>query len=68
MPDPPPGMPFLHKVIAGAVVGILYAGWMTFQGHVVPGVVGGILAAIVMVMVLSRLEERRRQRHRERYR
>jgi uncharacterized protein (DUF2062 family) len=61
-------MPLLHKIVAGAVMGVLYAGWMTYNGHLVPGVVGGILAAIVLVLVLTRLEERRRQRHFERYR
>jgi uncharacterized protein (DUF2062 family) len=55
----------LHKVVVGMVFGALYAGWMTYNGHVVPGVVGGVLAAIVLVMVLGRLEERRRQRRRD---
>jgi ABC-type Mn2+/Zn2+ transport system permease subunit len=55
-------MPLLHKIVAGIVLGALYAGWMTYNGHLVPGVVGGILAAIVVVMVLNRMEERRRQR------
>ena len=67
-PEPPPGMPMRSKVIAGAVFGVLYAAYMTAQGHLVPGALGGILAAVVLVMVLGRLEERRRQRHRERYR
>jgi hypothetical protein len=51
------------KVIAGAFVGILYAGGMSARGDVLPGVVGGILAGILLVLVLIRLEERRHRRH-----
>jgi hypothetical protein len=61
-PDPPPAMPLVHKIVAGVFFGALYAGWMAYNDHLVPGVVGGILAAIVLVMVLSRMDERRRQR------
>ena len=58
-------MPLLHKVVLGVVFAVLYAAWMTYNGHLVPGLVGGILAAIVVVMVLGRMEERRRQRRRD---
>jgi hypothetical protein len=50
------------KVIAGAFIGILYAGGMIARGDVLPGVVGGILAGILLVLVLNRIEERRRRR------
>jgi hypothetical protein len=50
------------KVIAGAFVGILYAGGMSARGDVLPGVVGGILAGILLVLVLNRIEQRRRSR------
>ena len=59
---PPQGLSMRNKIIAGAFVGILYAGGMSLRGDVLPGVVGGILAGILLVLVLNRLEERRRRR------
>jgi hypothetical protein len=60
--DDRPGLSTRNKVIAGAFVGILYAGGMSARGDVLPGVVGGILAGILLVLVLNRIEERRRRR------
>ena len=59
---PPQGLSTRNKVIAGAFVGILYAGGMAARGDWLPGVVGGILAGILLVMVLNRIEQRRRRR------
>ena len=62
--EPPHGLSLRNKVIAGAFVGILYAGGMSLRGDVLPGVVGGVLAGILLVLVLNRIEERRRHRGR----
>jgi hypothetical protein len=59
--EPPRGLSMRNKFIAGAFIGILYAGGMAARGDVLPGVVGGILAGILLVMVLNRIEQRRRR-------
>jgi hypothetical protein len=61
-PEPPRGLSTRNKIIAGAFVGLLYAGGMIARGDVLPGVVGGILAGILLVLVLNRIEQRRRSR------
>jgi hypothetical protein len=61
-PEPPRGLSTRNKVIAGAFIGVLYAGGMSARGDVLPGIVGGILAGILLVLVLNRIEERRRSR------
>jgi len=60
--EPPRGLSMRNKVIAGAFIGILYAGGMAYRGDVLAGIVGGILAGILLVLVLNRIEQRRRSR------
>jgi hypothetical protein len=64
--DPPPqtGLSTRSKIIAGAVIAVLYSVGMVIRGNVLPGIVGGILAGILCFLVLREIEQRRAQRAR----
>ena len=61
---PPPGLSTRAKVVAGAVIAVLYSIGMSLRGNVFPGIVGGILAGILCFLVLREIEQRREKRRR----
>jgi hypothetical protein len=48
------------KVLAGAVIAILYAVGFIARGHVASGLVGGVLAGIVTFLALREYERQKR--------
>jgi uncharacterized protein (DUF2062 family) len=60
--QPPGGLNDRAKVIAGAVIGVLYAIGMSITGAILPGLVGGVLAGVLCFLVLRAVEHQRRQR------
>jgi hypothetical protein len=58
----PPGLSPFQRALAGAFIGILYAGGSIARGYVAAGLVGGALAAILTYLVLKRYAENRRRR------
>jgi L-lactate permease len=53
-----------QRLVAGVVIGVLYAVQTIARGDLLPGLVGGVLAAVLTVLVLREVGARQERRRR----